>query len=273
MKVTVLIDNKPDPRSELQTEHGLSIYFEAGGKKFLLDAGASGKFAENAVKLGINIPEVESLILSHAHSDHTGGLAEFLRINKKARIFLSSQIAGVSYFSTRRGSRRDISPDSLLFEKYPERFVRTDGNMPIFPGIRLICRIPPVSDLPKANRTLFVSNALDDFGHEMAVRVDTPAGNVILSSCSHNGILNTLAACGDRQTTAYIGGMHLIDSDMENQYETDEQLAGIADKVKLLYPRMQLITGHCTGANAQRIFSEMLGDRFILFHSGFQADI
>ena len=50
MKVVVLIDNNPGTRAELQTEHGLSIYMESGGRKILLDTGASGKFAENEAR-------------------------------------------------------------------------------------------------------------------------------------------------------------------------------------------------------------------------------
>ena len=77
MKVTVLIDNNPHPELNLLTEHGLSIYFEADGFKWLLDVGASGQFIINAQKLGVDISAIDFLILSHGHSDHTGGLENF----------------------------------------------------------------------------------------------------------------------------------------------------------------------------------------------------
>ena len=67
MKVTVLIDNNPHPTQNLLTEHGLSIYFEVDGFKWLLDVGASEQFYTNAVSLGINITDVDFLVLSHAH--------------------------------------------------------------------------------------------------------------------------------------------------------------------------------------------------------------
>ncbi len=273
MKVVVLIDNNPGTCAELQTEHGLSIYMESGGRKILLDTGASGKFAENAAKLHVDISEVDVLILSHAHRDHTGGLAEFLKLNDRARIFLSAHIAGTCFTSTRGGVQRDISPDFSLFKTHPERFTRVTHNVLMAPNIEIICRFPHFFDQPQANRTLFANNMPDDFRHEIALLVHHPQGNIIFSSCSHHGILNTLAACGNPDAIAYIGGTHLLDSDSENQYETDAQIAAIARKTIALYPQIKLFTGHCTGIKTQKIFSEILQERFAVFYSGFQTDI
>lgn len=74
MKITVLIDNNPDPELSLCHEHGLSFYFEIDGLKWLFDVGASDQFSVNARKLDIAIKDVDYLILSHGHKDHTGGL-------------------------------------------------------------------------------------------------------------------------------------------------------------------------------------------------------
>ena len=273
MKIIILIDNTSDPSSTLKAEHGLSIYFEINSMKYLLDVGASGKFAENAATLGIDIAEIDLTILSHAHRDHTGGLAEFLRLNNKAKIYLSSHIPGNRYFSTRRGAKRDISADNVLFEKYPERFLKVDQDLQITPEIRLISHIPQRFDRPAGNRTLLTNDLPDDFRHEIAIHIDTPKGNLLLSSCSHHGVLNTLAAGGNKQTIAYIGGTHLIDSDAENQYESDEQLKNMAKEIATAYPVLTLYTGHCTGLNAQNIFSEILKERFTAFYSGFELEI
>ena len=76
----------PHPeKPSLVAEHGLSFYVETRHEKILLDVGASDKFMRNAHNLGIEIADVDVLVLSHAHKDHTGGLAHFLQNNSKAR--------------------------------------------------------------------------------------------------------------------------------------------------------------------------------------------
>ena len=80
MKICVLVDNKTGGDDNLQAEHGLSIWFALNGKNYLVDVGASSLFVENAARLGIDIADVDVLVLSHAHADHTGGLAAFIDI-------------------------------------------------------------------------------------------------------------------------------------------------------------------------------------------------
>lgn len=77
MKATVLIDNLT--KDALKKEWGLAIYIEYGERRILLDTGASGAFAENAAALGFSLAKVDAGVLSHAHFDHSDGLADFLR--------------------------------------------------------------------------------------------------------------------------------------------------------------------------------------------------
>ncbi len=86
MKITTLIENLVYKRG-LFSEHGLSIYIETSNKKILFDTGQSGLFLENAKTLGISIDEIDAVVLSHGHYDHTGGLYLFLEKNSKAKIY------------------------------------------------------------------------------------------------------------------------------------------------------------------------------------------
>ena len=86
MKATVLVDNIGNENTA--GEWGLSFFIEYGGRKVLLDAGASGLFAENALKLGISLAETDYAVLSHAHYDHADGMAEFFGQNTKAKLYL-----------------------------------------------------------------------------------------------------------------------------------------------------------------------------------------
>ena len=86
MKIITLIENLTYKQG-LVAEHGLSLYIESADKKILFDTGQSGLFMQNAKKLGINIEEIDSVILSHGHYDHTGGLYPFLQKNREQNRF------------------------------------------------------------------------------------------------------------------------------------------------------------------------------------------
>lgn len=279
MELTVLTENTPAVGTRpLVAEHGLSLYFEADGGKWLVDVGAGPAFAENADALGIRIEDVDVLILSHAHADHTGGLRTFLRRNSHARIYLSAHIGGRRYFSTRHGVRTDISPDETLFNEFGSRFHFVGKPAALSSSVSLLTDIPAVYPLPKANGCLWADGRKDDFNHEMAVRVREKDGTALLSSCSHRGLLNTLEAGRKAEEAgcrikAYVGGLHLPDSDGCPQFETEEELRTIARMVRENYPGLTLYTGHCTGDKAKAVFSGLLGERFRLLHTGLRTTL
>lgn len=282
-RLTVLIDNNPHPYdTSLLVEHGLSFYFELNGEKYLFDVGASDGFYQNAMNLGISIEEVDSLFISHGHRDHTGGLEKFLEANSKAKIYLSEQVTTNSFYSCRRGYLKDISTPSILNEVDPSRLIFIDENKEINQQIRLINHFPNTHSSPVGNKTLFSGNSEakqpDSFDHEMALHIHTNRGDVILSACTHHGILNTLLACTNSKNDksnikAYIGGTHLLDSDENNQYETEDDLITLSKTLLEEYPNMKLITGHCTGCNTMQQMQRTLENNFEQFYSGFTYSI
>ena len=270
MQLRILIDNKPSVERELCCEHGLSMHFTHNGKSFLVDTGATSLFAENAYALGIDIAAVDYLILSHAHADHTGGLRTFLEMNSKAKVYLSRDVFGNSYYSTRRGVKRDISPDHSLFEQYSERFIPVAGNISLCEGIEVIADIKSASKQPAANATLLKNDVPDDFSHEIFLTVETASGKVILSPCSHMGTMNIIDSV-DGRISHFVGGLHLLDSDERFSFESEEELFAIASLFK--EKRIHLHTGHCTGECAKRIFSHRLGSLYSEFYTGYTVDM
>jgi 7,8-dihydropterin-6-yl-methyl-4-(beta-D-ribofuranosyl)aminobenzene 5'-phosphate synthase len=276
MNIAVLIDNNSHAENSLLTEHGLSIYFEADGYKWLFDVGASEGYYSNAGKMGIMVEDIDFLVLSHGHSDHTGGLEHFIKVNKKARIIMSSKIEGKSYYSIKRKFMRDIGINHSIVEQNIKRFILAESNMPISKNIALISEIPLIYDTPKANCKLFISDSggekPDDFKHEAALAVNTTAGLVVFSGCSHSGILNILEASSNyfnkSKIIACLGGTHLIDSDSFNLYESEAEIDQIGRSIISHHPTMQLISGHCTGTNAHKKLSIIMGDNYKKFHSG-----
>jgi len=95
MKVTIVYDNDVS-KEGLEADWGFSCLLEAENiPKILFDTGTKGKMLlANMEKLDIDPSSVDEVFISHAHFDHTGGLADFLLINKKAKIYVPPSFAG-----------------------------------------------------------------------------------------------------------------------------------------------------------------------------------
>ena len=78
IKITTLIENNPGDNEDLHFEHGLSLLLEADGKRILFDTGQSGDFITNAGILNQNLMNLDFLIISHGHYDHSGGFRKLM---------------------------------------------------------------------------------------------------------------------------------------------------------------------------------------------------
>nr|MCR5032788.1 MBL fold metallo-hydrolase [Lachnospiraceae bacterium] len=87
MKIVNLIENT-EGTSGCAYAHGLSFYVETKKHKLLLDLGPSEETLRNARHLGIDLTRVDTVILSHGHYDHSGGILPFTQINPHATIYM-----------------------------------------------------------------------------------------------------------------------------------------------------------------------------------------
>ena len=101
MKITNIIENTPG-KSACQPEHGLSFYIETSNHKILMDTGASDLIINNATKLNTPLTEVDTVVISHGHYDHGGGLKAFLKINNMAKVYIHREALG-EYYSIHEG--------------------------------------------------------------------------------------------------------------------------------------------------------------------------
>ena len=77
MRVIVLVENTSISK-DYKSKHGLCLYIETKKHKLLFDLGSNSLFLENAVKLGVNITDIDSVIISHGHNDHGGALKKIM---------------------------------------------------------------------------------------------------------------------------------------------------------------------------------------------------
>lgn len=266
LKATVLIDNIA--ADGLTAEWGLSVFIGYKGKNYLLDTGASGKFADNAKKLGISLSDTDFGILSHAHYDHSDGMERFFSENDKAKFHIRESAAENCYgskfiFSKYIGIRRGT------LEKYSDRIVYASGDLQLSDGVTLVPHKTPGLAAAGKRAGMFRKvngrRVPEDFSHEQSLVFDTRKGLVIFNSCSHGGadnIINEVAATfPGKKIYALIGGFHLFKTS-EKDVRT---LAGNIKKTGIEY----VATGHCTGDKGFNILKKELGDTLVQLRSGF----
>jgi len=94
MKITIVYDNCL-ARAGLKKGWGFSALIEAANTPLILfDTGNEGAaLLDNMKQLGIDPTQIGRIVISHAHGDHTGGLADILEVNSHARIYLPASIS------------------------------------------------------------------------------------------------------------------------------------------------------------------------------------
>ena len=274
MKITTLIDNRTQS-DNLETEHGLSLYIETDdGQKILYDTGQSDLFMHNAKKLGVDLNEIDKVIISHGHYDHVGGLIAFLKKNKTAKVYMNATLFYYEYFSLKNGVKKMNGFPAELLE-YRNRFVLLYQNRCI-DNIWLITDINKKYDMPKGNAILYREKEgveeLDKFEHELILVIDTAKGLCFFTGCAHNGVLNIASTVQsvipEKQIHCLYGGFHLIDGKDYVEVETTDELTNIANKLNNLLPTAKFYTGHCTGEKAIRVLSQKMKGQLESFNVG-----
>lgn len=271
MKVTVLIDNVAG--SGLAGEWGLSFYIEFKGKKYLLDAGASGKFAENARRLGIDLGAVDCAVLSHAHFDHSRGMKAFFEANSDAP-FVVSPAAQENCYSGVRFFKAYIGLPKGVLAKYAQRISRPEGVAEIGEDVYIVPHSTAGLEAVAVRSHLYVRRGFlrfepDDFSHEQSLVFRTEDGLVVFNSCSHSGadvvVEEVRRAFPGEHVVAYLGGLHLFRL-------TDDEVQAVASRIEAAGIKL-LYTGHCTGDRAFEILRSRFGKGVQKIHSGMEINL
>ena len=270
MKILNLIENTEGVPGCL-FEHGLCFYVETEKHRLLMDLGPSASVLENAVRLGVDLKTVDTVILSHGHDDHGGGILPFAKLNPNAKIYLQESAFGEYY------AVRDYKPDPDYIGLAPEiralpQVVPVRGNLKIDEELFLFGGLKGKRDLPVSNGNLRKKEGdrliPDDFVHEQCLVITERNRHVLFSGCAHNGILNIL----DRFEELFggapdvvISGFHMM---KKSAYTKKEQnvICSTAEKLKE-YPTM-FYTCHCTGLPAYDMMKEIMGGKIAYVHCG-----
>lgn len=264
MKITVLVENSACV--PFQGEHGLSIVIEYKGTPYLLDAGTTDLFLENARLLNAPIWDVKTCFLSHGHYDHSGGFGTYLSKNKETVLYMMKSAVGEFYSGS--GEVHPIGIPIEVLQKHKDRFQFVDDVLKVEEGIYLIPHhtegLAQIGERAKLYRKVGNGWMPDDFSHEMSLVFDTEKGLVIFNSCSHGGAKNiireVLEALPNKNVYAFVGGLHMKDKKdgQEICLFSEKEIEELSEELKqsgLEY----LYTGHCTGKPAIELLKKYMG--------------
>lgn len=238
LKITILNDNTAGRRC--RAEHGLSFLIEAD-QTVLFDTGSSDLIAYNAKILNIDLQKIETIVLSHGHDDHSGGLMLF------------------------EGQKLICHPDTFLKRfrktnqtelgiKWSEEEIRSRFNLivsrepiQLSEQIYFLGEIPRLTDFESKQTAFRKTDGTEDFVlDDSGLAIVTSKGLIVVSGCAHSGICNMTAhamkVTGIEKVYRVIGGFHLQNDDEVTQKTIDWMKSMQVE---------QLIPSHCTDFSAQ----------------------
>lgn len=251
-------------------EWGLSLLIEADGKRILMDTGLGIAAVHNADLLNISFSEIDTIVLSHGHVDHTGGLREVLKRTGAKQIIAHPEIQSSKYITRRPGEYQYIgipfSDDEL--ESCGALFEFSTKPVDITPHIITSGEIDMLTDYETIDENLFVKHGgsfiPDPVADDLALIINCDYGLVVICGCAHRGVINTINQArkitGNNRIHAVVGGIHLIRSDEERIERTIFDLQGMGVQ--------HICVSHCTGFTASTRMAQEFDDKFMLNNAG-----
>ncbi|WP_337986463.1 MBL fold metallo-hydrolase [Dehalobacter sp. DCM] len=274
MIIKALVENT-SVSEEYKNEHGLCLYIETLNHKLLFDLGASSLFAENAKKLGVDISEVDLVVISHGHYDHGGGLKTFLNVNAKAKIYVNRQAFAKHYASRQGGEKVYIGLDEALMQS--ERLIFAGEHFIIDQELELFSNIKGRKLISSGNQDLLMESGgmlvQDDFSHEQNLIISEGGKTLLVAGCAHNGIVNIIDHMIEIKHSPphyVIGGFHLYSRSADKHEDPALiNLIGLylKDTGSFCY------TCHCTGIEPYQSLKEIMREKIKYLSTGSQLKI
>jgi len=279
LEILVLCEDSVMYESPYLGQHGISLLVRAksGGcsRSFLMDVGQNPKaLLGNFPLMGADPKEIDGVVITHCHYDHTQGLAEVLRAVGKSDlpVVAHPSVFRLNFITApflRHVGVMAGDDEGRLREAGADLFLCADP-LRLMPGLFTTGEVPRRTDFEEVgigslatleNGHLEKEEMLDDISLVARVRGKPP---IVMTGCSHAGIVNILkhvsGMCGSRTFENVIGGLHLVEAPDERIRKTCEALKGFDIKA--------IMAGHCTGFRAQAALYGAFGKAFVPLQTG-----
>ncbi len=264
MKLTILLDNNTFIDRYFYGEPGVAYLIESEGKKILFDTGYSDAFIRNAQKMGVSLLDLDYIVLSHGHMDHTWGLIPLMQHYIEAAIegkaYMRPTVAAHPFVCLTRSIAEQEEIGSLLSqEKLGQHFHLVLSKVPVWLTEKLVF----LGEIERGNdfeAQKPIGKILKDGSLEEDYLLDDSAliyrsaqGLVIITGCSHAGIGNIIEyakqICEDERIVDIVGGLHLLDPD-------EKQIQGTLEYIKKQKLK-NLHACHCTDLHSKIALSQI----------------
>lgn len=272
MRIINLVENELGS-SGCEAAHGLSFYVETENHKLLFDSSPSEVVIRNAKMLGVDLTAVDTVILSHGHYDHSGGILPFVEMNPQAKIYMQHNAGGEYYaFDGEDKGFRYIGIDKKILSLPQVQLLK--GDTKIDDELQVFTVDQRAYPLPSTNKRLReLCNGQyiqDEFHHEQNLLLTTGGKKILFCGCAHNGILNVMETLERKFGPAslpdlVIGGFHLMKRTEFSESDTAE-VKEIANRLKNY--KTHFATCHCTGLPVFNQMKEIMGEQLSYVYSG-----
>jgi 7,8-dihydropterin-6-yl-methyl-4-(beta-D-ribofuranosyl)aminobenzene 5'-phosphate synthase len=258
-RITVLYDAFGKDAA-MTRDWGYAALVEVGGKRILFDTGDNPDiFAKNVKAKGVDLTQIDFVVMSHRHGDHVGGMTYLLSVNPKVKIYAPKETFGIFGFDLPSKFYRkaeSLPPEMRYYGGTPPEIMKfgtafpganiqlIDKTTEIAPGITLIAL---VSDAPGTKEL-----------KELSLAMHTPEGMVLVVGCSHPGIEAIVAEAAkiDPHIHLIAGGFHLV-------VAQDPAIEKVATALHDTYKVDYIAPGHCTGEPTFAALQKAFGDRYL----------
>ena len=269
-RIICVVNDSAIPHKGLKHEHGLALWIETQHGVVLFDTGQSGTvLLHNMEKLGLNIKDVDKLVLSHAHYDHTGGAAAVFENNEAISVYAHPDIFRGRY-SYKNGKYHFIGTtlaQDIPDEKVP--LILSWQPLEVFPDLWTSGEITAREEVEGRSNHHFVEVdgqwQPDPYRDDLSLILKTQKGLVLICGCCHAGLLNTISHVQHafrEPIVTIIGGTHLGTMDGD----TMDHIIAVLKQRFTVQPNYCL--NHCSGENARLALKKAFNERVEAFPAG-----
>jgi 7,8-dihydropterin-6-yl-methyl-4-(beta-D-ribofuranosyl)aminobenzene 5'-phosphate synthase len=275
INISILVENTVGVSRDIKGEWGLSIYIEINNNYHILfDTGADDALLQNARTMKVNLNDVDILILSHGHFDHTGGLRAFLKyLQKPIEVIAHPHLFNERYARTKEKIIYNGIPfKTVELESLGAQFNFIKVPKEISPGVFVSGEVPRIRNLKNDKKLVIFQNqeeCPDPLLDDMSLYIVTPSGLVVILGCAHAGIENIIEhgrnITGVKKIHTILGGTHL---GTLSDSERDETI----DYLKSLNLNL-LSANHCTGLAAISKLANIFNKCFLYSSAGKKIEL